>query len=171
MEFLAQLCMARRGVRHGSSFMGPIIFAFYSPTRIFGSHGYPRAGKEVRGGQVLKGCLGPPVRSPARGTAFGVERVPSTGILIDCCKFWGRCPKWAKIGWDWTGLYEILRGRSIRVIASVPTRLVAIQKSAASNWDHREVTCSKDGTARIGSIRTKAAIVTSRAGIRAQSSI
>ena len=44
------------------------------------------------------------------------------------------------MGKDRVGLYEILRG-SIRVIASVPTRLVAIQEAAASNWDHREVTC------------------------------
>ena len=44
--------------------------------------------------------MGPSRRSPARGTARGRKSVPYLGIPRDCCKFWGRCPIWAKIGWN-----------------------------------------------------------------------
>ena len=67
---VAQLGLAftRHAARVPSS--GPPFFPFSSPTRIFGSHGYLRAGKGVRYLRVvryLRGVWVPPRRGPARG--------------------------------------------------------------------------------------------------------
>ena len=92
-----QLGHASRGVRHGSSFMGPIS-SLSIPLPVFlGPRVTPVQERRLGVVRYLRGVwLG--VSGVPRGTAFGVERVPSTGILIDCCKFWERCPNWAKIG-------------------------------------------------------------------------
>jgi hypothetical protein len=80
---------------------------------------------------------------------LGPHQALDVGILIDCCKFWERCPKWADLG------------RAVSNTKPYRGKVGSFRKSIVVFLS------AKDGTARIGSIRTTAAIVTSRAGIRA----